>query len=353
MDPVMLSVAKHLLFLSENRQKQILRFTQNDVGRGLFGIFLNVVCLNFTAPALAVLLAVVPAARGARVPLLSQAVVHSATFTLADLLPTSAPEELRSEAAKVPLGSAPQPPMARTIYRQQIEYLLNGRKTLAASIALPSEIHIERFARTLSKADVAQAIDRALASQGVTRLPDLGALEFSAPVYVTSADPGLELIRISSDPVRGLTQFRLWTAKEPGNLPFTVSIPGVIKLPTLVARRTLVAGEVTSASDFTIKMRAGSRAMTAAPPSAGGLAELDVRGVVRTGAPVNRDQFKRPVLVEPGTLSTLIVRGNGFSIKTIVTPLEQGVLGQEIRVRNTDSKQVVEARVTGRDRLVK
>lgn len=308
---------------------------------------------NFTTPALAVLLAIAPMARGARVPLLRSAVVHSATLTLADLLPASAPASLRSEAAKVLLGSAPQPPMARTIYRQQLEYLLNGRKPLAASLVLPAEIHVERFARTLSKAEVVEAIDRALTSQGVTRLPGPGALEFTAPVYVTSADPGLELVRISADPARGLTRFRLWTSKEPGNLPFTVSVPGVIKLPTLVARRTLVSGEVASASDFTVEMRASRRTMKAAPPSAGGLADLAVRGVVPAGAPVNRDQFERPVLVEPGTLSTLTVSGNGFSIKTIVTALEQGVLGQEIRVRNTESKQVLEARVAGRDRLVK
>lgn len=307
----------------------------------------------FTTPALAVLLAVVPAARGARVPLLHRAVVHAATLTLADLLPVSAPAALRSEAATVQLGSAPQPPMARMIYRQQLEYLLNGHKALAASLALPAEIHIERFARTLSKADVVRAIDRALTSQGVTRLPDLGALQFAMPVYVTSADPGLELTRISSDPVRGITEFRLWTAKEPGHLPFTVSVPGAIKLPTLVASRTLVSGEVASASDFAVKMRADRRTMNSAPPSPSSLARLAVRGVVRAGAPVNRDQFERPVLVEPGALSTLIVRGNGFNIKTIVTPLEQGVLGQEIRVRNTDSKQVLEARVVGRDRLVK
>ena len=33
MESVMLSEAKHLLFLVENKQKQILRFAQNDMAR--------------------------------------------------------------------------------------------------------------------------------------------------------------------------------------------------------------------------------------------------------------------------------------------------------------------------------
>jgi hypothetical protein len=39
-DPVMLSAAKHLLYLIENKQKQILRFAQNDVFRTFFSILL-------------------------------------------------------------------------------------------------------------------------------------------------------------------------------------------------------------------------------------------------------------------------------------------------------------------------
>lgn len=310
--------------------------------------------LTSTIAGLALLLAGIPRASfAARIPLVRRAAVQSAALTLADLLPAAAPAELRSEATKISMGSAPQPPMTRTLYRQQIEFLLSGHKSLAAALAIPPEIQIRRRFHTLTKAEVVQAIDHALAHQGVTRMPDLSRLNFTAPVYVTGADPGLELIRISSDAQQGITSFRLWTAKERHNLPFTVTVPSVVKVPTLVARRTLVAGDLTSGSDFKVEMRAGEHSVAGAPLVAADLTNLATRGIVRAGAPVERDQFQRPVLVEPGTLSTLIVHGPGFNIKTIVVPLEQGVLGQEIRVRNVESHRVLEARVAGQDSLVK
>jgi hypothetical protein len=37
----MLSAAKHLLYLLESKQKQILRFAQNDVLRAFFSILLG------------------------------------------------------------------------------------------------------------------------------------------------------------------------------------------------------------------------------------------------------------------------------------------------------------------------
>lgn len=307
-----------------------------------------------SAPALALLLLFSSASKGApRVALAERVVIHSGTLTLADLLPASAPLPVRAEAGKVSLGSAPEPPMTRTIYRQQLQFLLKGRAPLLAELSLPPQISVSRFHRTLTKKEVIAAIRGALGSEGVNRLPDLADLTFTAPVYVTGADPGLKVIRISADPSRRITNFRLWTSKEPANLPFTVSVPIEIKLPTLVARRTLASGDIASATDFLVEMRPRNRGISGSKPTAEDLAGLETRGLVRRGAPVDRDQFARPVLVEPGALATLIVQGNGFNIKTIVTPLQQGVLGQEIRVRNTESKLVLEARVTGRDRLVK
>ncbi|MGH9396959.1 MAG: flagellar basal body P-ring formation chaperone FlgA [Terriglobia bacterium] len=320
--------------------------------------------LKLTAPALAFVVAILyvapgrtlraGAARGAGAVLLpGHILLHSGTLTLADLLPASAPSRLRVEAGKVLLGSAPQPTMTRTIYRQQLQYLLKDHASLLAELSLPPQISVQRFHRAITKSEVIRAINRALGSQGLTHPPDLSNIEFSAPVYATGADPGIEVIRISSDPLRHVTNFRLWTSKEPGNLPFTVAVPREIKLPTLVARHMLASGDIASATDFSVEMRPQNRKTSSTTTTANDLSGLATRGLVRAGEPVDRDQFARPVLVEPGALATLIVEGNGFNIKTIVTPLQQGVLGQEIRVRNTESKQVVEAQVTGRDRLTK
>lgn len=291
---------------------------------------------------------------GERVALLSHVTLHSATLTLADLLPSSAPSELRKQAAAASLGAAPQPPMARVIYRQQLQFLLQDDKSLLAQISIPAEIRVERFHQMISKQEIVSAIKQALGGKSTSKEDlNLDALEWAAPVYTATTDPGLRVIRIESDPARHETRFRLWTANEPANLPFSVTVPGAAKLPVLVATHGLAPGEVVSATDFAIEMRPAVEMPAKPLATATGLAGLESHVALRSGQPVVRDDFGRPVLVKPETLATLIVEGNGFRIKTMVTPLQQGVLNQKIRVRNNESHQVVEARVVGQDSLLK
>lgn len=294
-----------------------------------------------------------------RVQVEPEVVVHASSITLADLLPANAPEALRKQASTVALGAAPQPPGVRMIYRQQLQYLLAGNKMLLAQLTIPPEMRVQRFHRMISRQEVIAAISQALGGTAkggaatALRGLDLASIQLPAPVYVTSADPGLRVIRIESDPDRRETRFRLWTANEPANLPFTVSAAGAVKLPVLVATRGLMPGEIVSPADFSVEMRPGAGLPAKPLAMAAGLSGLEARAVVRPGEAVSRDDFGRAVLVRPETLATLIVEGPGFRIKTQVTPLEQGVLNQEIRVRNTESRQVLEARVIGRDRLMK
>jgi flagellar basal body P-ring formation protein FlgA len=281
--------------------------------------------------------------------------LDSVTMTLADLLPDSASASLRKEAATVPLGSAPQPGMTRILYRQQLQFVLRDHGAMLRRLALPDEIAVERVHHALTRQEVIRAIQEAVGSQRdlAGQSLDLQDVQFSTPVYVTKADPGLKVIRIESDPVRGDTQFQLWTSKEPNTLPFEVSAPGAVRLPTLVSRHALAPGEVVSATDFTIMMKPGLGDPSQKPPSAADFAGLETRAPLRAGQTVTPTEFGMPVLIRSGVLASLIVQGNSFSIKTVVTPLEQGVLGQEVQVRNMESRQVIEAKVIGRDQLLK
>ncbi|HZT71879.1 MAG TPA: flagellar basal body P-ring formation chaperone FlgA [Terriglobia bacterium] len=290
-----------------------------------------------------------------RVPLLSNVVLRSGNVTLDDLLPQSAPAALHDEARRISLGQSPQPPGSRALYREQLQFLLRDHPSLTASLEIPSQIVLRRASRQLSRAEIIRAINSALGRQnpeGENRL-DPQQVQLSVPVYVTTNDPGLEVLRISPYPLRGDTQFVLWTSNEPNILPFTVTVQRVLKLPALVTRRALPPGKIVSPADFAMEMRPQQRNGTMPFVSTQDLAGLETRAAIRAGQPVDLDLFKRPVLVKPGALATLIVHGRAFSIKTVVEPLEQGVLGQEIRVRNTETRQVVQARVVGRDRLMK
>jgi flagellar basal body P-ring formation protein FlgA len=289
------------------------------------------------------------------VRLRSHVILDSGSMTMADLLPDSAPASLRQEARSVPLGSAPQTAMTRTLYRQQLQFLLRDHKALLRELNLPDEITVERAHHTLTREEVIQAIQNAIGDRkgGTLEGLDLQNIHFSSLVYVTQADPGLKVVRIQSDPLRNETRFRLWTSNEPGTLPFEVSVPGAARLPTLVSRHEMAPGEIVSANDFEVVMSPKAGVLSGNGPSVTELAGLETRAPLRAGQAVTRTEFGMPVLVKPGVLASLIVEGGNFSIKIVVTPLEQGVLGQEVRVRNTETRAVVEAKVIGRDRLLK
>lgn len=290
-----------------------------------------------------------------RVTLLDRVVLHAYSFTLDSLLPNSAPAALHRKAKNIVLGTSPQPGASRVFYREQLQLLLRDHASLLRALRFPKQIVIKRFDRPITTNEVAQAIDRALGTEGLKGKASVDPqdIQFSIPVYVTAENPCLQVLRMASDPLRRETQFTLWTSNEPNNLPFTVTVQRAIKLPTLVARRVIPPDEIVSSADFAVEMRPTAGNPGASSVRAAELAGMETRATLRAGEAVARDQFKRPVLVKPGALATLIVRGPAFSIKTIVDPLEQGVLGQEIRVRNTETREVVEAKVVGRDCLLK
>lgn len=290
-----------------------------------------------------------------RVPLVSSVVLHADRFTVDDLLPESAPAALHREAMGIVVGQSPQPAASRVLYRQQLQFLLRDHASLLAALRLPKQIVIRRFHRPITREEIVRAIDSALGRKDAGGKDALHPqdLQLSVPVYVTSDDAGLQVLRIAADPLRRETQFTLWTSMEPDNLPFTVTVRHALKLPSLVVRRMIPPGSRVTSADFAVEMRPAGQDPGASSVSPADLEGLETRAALRAGQPVARDQFKRPILVKPGALATLMVRGPAFSIKTVVDPLEQGVLGQEIRVRNSETRQVVEARVVGRDRLLK
>jgi flagellar basal body P-ring formation protein FlgA len=316
--------------------------------------------LTFLALATLLLLApgaraVAPAPTDGRISLRRHVTLNASRLTLADLLPATAPESLRKATRGITLGAAPQPPGSRILYRQQLRFLLSAQPNLLSHFDIPDEVVVRRSYRLLTRKEVIQAIQTALGNEGAQGLgaTDLSHVRFSFPVYVTKPDPGLRVIRIECEPSRGETRFRLWTAGEPAILPFDVTVRRTVNVPTLVARHTLAPGEVVSASDFTVALRPAPRSSPDLPAAASDFQGLEPRTLVRKGQPVDRNEFGQAVLVQPDTLATLIVQGGAFNIKTMVTPLQQGVMGQEIRVRNIESRQVVEARVAGRDLLVR
>ena len=270
-------------------------------------------------------LAAGPPARGP-VSLLSDVVLRPRNVRLSDLLPAAAPNSLLVASGAISLGSAPEPGSVRRIPREEIEQALIGQPELLAEIAIPKDIVVRRVHQPVTGEQVAAVIGAAL-GRGSTLDPATLGLQFSAPVYFTGDDPGLEVSEIEFDALHRATKFRLWTSREPDNLPFYVTVPGSLKT---IGRplASAVARAATSA-----KPQAAVAAAEKAPPTQPSESTPPARPA--------------PPLVKAGVATRLVIQGADYRLTSTVIPLQPGVLGQEIRVRDPFTLKVFTAQVAG------
>ena len=255
------------------------------------------------------------------VRLASEVDVSSASIALSDLLSPDAPEELRTAASAIALGSAPEPGAVRRIARMEIDQALSDDSQLRAEIVVPDEIAVRRAAHRVTSSQIAAAIRTALGPDSSIALSKAGEL-LREPIYFSGDDPGLTISQIQFDPLHRVTRLKLWTSKEPENLPFFVTIPGRLKVPADLA----IDGDTNDRSSI---------------PAAG------PAGFSQGPVGVRRGFRSTEKLVKTGVESSLVIEGSDYRITSTVIPLEAGALGDQIRVRDPVRRRVLTAQVVG------
>ena len=297
--------------------------------------------------------------RQAHVKLLSHAVVQGSIVRLADLLPSTAPVKLRAGCLQLALGTAPQRGAARSFTRSQVKAALLNTPDLLDVLEIPALMQVERYRRPLTSHEISKTIDLEAGRRGLGEADRfrIRNYELTAPVMVSTTEPGLKVTRIDSDNRCQCTRFRLVATNEPDLLPFTVTVPLLVSLPPSSAA---IAGAALHQKSESVRPGAATAghaakndlAASASAVSGPSSASATTERLPQTQAP---HPFHPPapplVLVQPGALATLLVMGKGFQIKTVVIPLQEGSLGQQIRVRSLESHQVLSAQVVGRNRL--
>ena len=297
--------------------------------------------------------------------------VESETVKLSDLLPPDAPTELGEICCRIILGNSPLPASQRVISKGQIEWQLRDFPSILEQLDFPERLTITCKQRRLSPAEIWAAIEAYMAGDGLrapvaqTCFPssaarflgaalnaaDLGEpvcataqLNLQAPVFVTKTDPGLEVKRVEPDRVQRRIRFLLWTSKEPQVLPFYVTVEELNR----VAAWGSGYGEQSGASPISTNSHVEPwmtwGGLTDFPASRG---DVSPHVTPDPGMPVRQAKSSPIVLVAAGKPAKLVVETATLRLTVEVTPLESGVKGQLIRVRNLDTQRVLEAEVVG------
>jgi hypothetical protein len=297
--------------------------------------------------------------------------VEGETVKLSDLLPPDAPAELGEICFRIILGNSPLPASQRVIPKGQIERRLREFPSILERLELPERLTITCKQRRLSPAEIWAAIETFMAGDG-SRAPETqtcfagpaalaflhgkeaadlakpvcftAELHLQAPVFVTKPDPGLEVKRVEPDRVQRRIRFLLWTSKEPQVLPFYVTVEELNRMTAWGPEYSEQSGESPISTDPHVEPRKTWRDLTDFPASRSGSSP---RVAAHQGESVWQATSYPIVLVAAGKPAKLVVETATLRLTVLVTPLESGVKGQLIRVRNLDTQRVLKAEVVG------
>lgn len=83
----------------------------------------------------------------------------------------------------------------------------------------------------------------------------------------------------------------------------------------------------------------------------GELLDMEPRRALRQDAPILRSDLRRPQTVNKGSVVTMIYQTKAMSLSATGVALGNGITGEIIRVRNRQTKLVIDARIIGPDRV--
>ncbi len=272
------------------------------------------------------------------------AIIESGTIKLGDIF-----YDLPRGEDRV-LGAAPKPGKdmtlnARTLMKIAVAMDLPWRPASASE-----QIVLKRAATIIGYDKIKETIYTALYDEGA-----LGEYELSIPVeYQTIVLPADQPAQMSVTHVEVNPRdnsFNITIAAPSAENPIHhVRVRGrmesVVNVPVL--RENLQNGRIIRSSDIKmvkIKDRGLSQNTVLDAQS---LIGMTARRVIVAGRPLQRNDLARPQVIERGELVTMFLKYGGMRLTTQVKALENGSMGDVIRVVNIESSENLQAIVTGK-----
>jgi hypothetical protein len=249
-----------------------------------------------------------------RIVLRPNAEVSSTMILLSDLVPADAPDYVREEAARIPLGLAPQAGTNRVLERSQIASAIEHAGLPDDVFSVPERVTVRRAGRIPSQTDVWAAVERYLAAHPTSAIRDTHSGDLRlASGFSIPPESHLEVTKVTIDRALHLAHLYLTVNGASGGAhPFYASA----RLSSLPANDLLSV----------VSGRKSKHVSAEESPAA-------------------------PILVEPKTVARLHLHSSESDMMLEVRPLERGALDQTIRVRLTSSAKTLQARVIGANAL--
>jgi flagella basal body P-ring formation protein FlgA len=207
--------------------------------------------------------------------------------------------------------------------------------------------------RLYTQEQMAHLVAEALAEKGGEA--DAIAVEFSPalPTLRTAADAAPILVEeVTTDASGRRFAARVAMPIGSGNVhrqTLTGQLHRLAQVP--VPTRAIGRGETIQAEDLEWVQLKDSRIGTSVVVASSDLVGHSVRSPLRPGTPVRATQIRKPVVVAKGSLVLLVLERQGMALSARARALEDGGVGEIIRVSNLQSSTVVEGTISGPGRV--
>ena len=218
-----------------------------------------------------------------------------------------------------------------------------------------AEVIVTRASRAISAQEISASVAHALAGQYGFGTAHNIMVNFDRDVRTLQVEPdvlgALQVAALSYDPhtTRFDVTFDLPSSVELRRQSAHYSGTALATVDAVAVERTIEHGEVLKASDLTIVRR----------PKAEGTALSDLNAVVglaarhqlHPGQPLSTADVMKPEIVLRNDTVTIVYQVPGVTLTLRGQAQDNGALGDTIGVINVDSKRVVQAVISGPDRV--
>lgn len=228
-------------------------------------------------------------------------------------------------------------------------YGFKWRPTSASDYVL-----IKRTKQTISVEDIRNFIKNHLPE---THLSDTIDIVFEAklsPLLIQkNSQIPLKMNAFSYDEKTKKFTAHLILAADTGQ-PKTLSIRGVLTetISVPVLSRTMTRGEIISSYDINLRNIPANNFQNNIFLKKENIIGLEVRKVVAEGNFIKKNDLVHPILIRKGEVVTVEINKPGMLLSANMISMQNGVKGDIIRVKNIQSKTIIDVKVTGSNKAV-
>ena len=257
------------------------------------------------------------------------------------------------DKADLAIAKAPAPGARIVLNTERLTRIARAYKFPWRARSRFDHIIIERSGNIIPKKAILKALKEALYEQGAQKNMQLALARHGSQIYVSM--DRLATVAVKNLEYNKQSSFFSATLVSPANDPlakeFRVSGKAHATVLIPVLRERTDHGDILHKPNIQwVRMRAdriGSNIVT----STGGLIGNTPRRMILAGKPIQKNEVRRPILVEKGKLVTMTYNTPYMSLTMKGRAMDKGSRNDTIRVMNIHSKMVVDAIVMGQNKV--